>query len=234
MKKNITKKIITILKKQYHLPAYLLKLNKTIINLNKKQNRHWNFLYFNNFNLSKNITYKLRCLNKGIYSAKFNIKNIYLTFKDLIFQVYNKYENTSNIYYNKKKIFSKQSMQIKADLKEIYVRLYKNFIINNKKKPISKISILRFKTRSIIIYYNLIAYNLLFYFQYVNNFTLIKKIVTYYIRYSLLCTLAQKHKCSIFNILKKFSKKIIIKNKKNKEISFINLIQVSNMKQQEI
>jgi hypothetical protein len=125
-------------------------------------------------------------------------------------------------------------MQIKADLKEIYVRLYKNFIINNKKKPISKISILRFKTRSIIIYYNLIAYNLLFYFQYVNNFTLIKKIVTYYIRYSLLCTLAQKHKCSIFNILKKFSKKIIIKNKKNKEISFINLIQVSNMKQQEI
>lgn len=109
-------------------------------------------------------------------------------------------------------------------------RLINNSIMNNKKKPISKTSLLKFEAWKIINYYNSIAHGLLSYFRCVDNFNIIKKIVTYHIRYSLLRTLAHKHKCTSTKILAIYGKKIESTWKHNKRISFISSIEVSSMK----
>jgi hypothetical protein len=64
----------------------------------------------------------------------------------------------------------------------------------------------------------------------VDNLNTIKKIITYHLRYSLLHTLACKHKCSIKYIFEKYSKRIIVSGRYNFEVSFLNLAEISNIK----
>jgi hypothetical protein len=103
-------------------------------------------------------------------------------------------------------------------------------IINNKKKPISKTSLIKSEPWLIIMYFNSVAHGLLSYYRCVDNFNTIKKIVTYHVRYSLLCTLAHKHKSNCKEILSNYGKKITASGRKNKGISFIDSVEVSNMK----
>jgi Type II intron maturase len=144
---------------------------------------------------------------------------------------------TVNKSLKKAKISCKQekvslglSILIKADISEIYNRLIENSIVNSKKRPISKTSFLRFDAYSIIMYYNSVATGLLFYFCGVDNLNAVKKIVTHHIRHSLLRTLAHKHKCSSIKILSLYGAKIKAINKCGKEISFINSVEVLNMR----
>jgi len=73
---------------------------------------------------------------------------------------------------------------------------------------------------------------ILSYFRCADNINTIKKIITHHIRYSLLHTLARKHKCSLKKILTIYNKKIESLEKHNKKISFINSIEVSNLKKE--
>lgn len=180
----------------------------------------------------------------GTYKAKLNEENIRLVIEDLIFQVKNLPKDTDSIFIAGKNAASVRKswenqgvltwlpIQIKADTNEIYNRLVNNSIINNKKKPISKTSLLRFDDWLIITYYNLVAHELLSYFRCVDNFNTIKKIIVYHIRYSLLRTLAHKQKCSSKKILNSYGKAIKTTGRHNKEISFISSVEVSNMKKE--
>jgi Type II intron maturase len=71
---------------------------------------------------------------------------------------------------------------------------------------------------------------LLSYFRCVDNLNTIKKIVVYHLRYSLLHTLARKHKCSIKKVLEMYSKEIKAGGKQGKVVSFINLVAVTHLK----
>nr|WAK85010.1 hypothetical protein [Amicula sp. isolate GU52X-4 cfCalB7] len=131
---------------------------------------------------------------------------------------------------DKHRVYLGFSIQIKADTDEIYNCLIENSIINSKKKPISKTSLFQLEAWLIIRYYNSVAYGLLYYFRGVDNFNTVKKIITYYIRYSLLRTLAHKHKCSSKKILAIYGKKISAKGRNEKKISFISSVEISNIK----
>jgi hypothetical protein len=75
-----------------------------------------------------------------------NAENIDLIINDLISQTDNLHKNNnSTVILNKNtsSIFLDLPIQIKANTDEIYNYLANNFIINDKKKPISKNSILR-------------------------------------------------------------------------------------------
>ena len=71
---------------------------------------------------------------------------------------------------------------------------------------------------------------MLSYFRCVDNLNTVKKIVTYHIRYSLLHTLARKHKCSIKKVLEMYSKEIKDNGRRGEIVSFINSVVVTNLK----
>lgn len=107
-------------------------------------------------------------------------------------------------------------------------------IINNNKKPISKNSLLIAEPWLIITYYNSQASSLLSYFRCTYNLNTVKKIVTYHLRYSLLHTLAYKHKCSLRKVLDIYSKEIKADGRKGQVVSFINSVAVTNLKKKKI
>ena len=241
-KKEIISRIVKILKEQHDLPAYEREWSEMFKGSNKEQGKGWKPIWPNNFSLSKNAISKIRHPVNGTYNARFNAENIRLAIEDLIFQVKNLPEDTDSTFIINKNaesvrqtweehgVFLGLPIQIKADTSEIYNHLVNNSIINNKKRPISKTSLLRSEAWSIITYYNSVAHGLLSYFRCVDNFNTIKKIITYHIRYSLLRTLAHKHKCSTIKILDIYSKDIKAISRHNKEISFISSVEVSHMK----
>jgi Type II intron maturase len=201
--------------------------------------KEWTPMWRDDFSLSKNTISKLRYMSSGTYNAKSNAANIRLAIEDLIEQVKNLLEDRASIFANhkgfkdrleKKSVFFGSPLQIKADINEVYNCLVHNCIVNEKKKPLSKTSLLRFDAWSIIAYYNSIAYNLLFYFCGVDNLNTIKKIVASQIRDSLLQTLAHKHKCSYIKILSIYGKEIKATNKYSQDISFISLAEILSMK----
>lgn len=165
-----------------------------------------------------------------------NSENIRLVIEDLINQTKNITENDETTMIVSKNaesvretcykhgVFLGLPIQIKADTNEIYNRLIESSIINSKKKPISKTSLLQSEAWMIINYYNSVANGLLSYFRCVDNFNTIKNIVTYHIRYSLLRTLAHKHKCSTSKILTTYTKKISAIGRNGKETCFINSV----------
>lgn len=119
--------------------------------------------------------------------------------------------------------------QINADTSQIYKNLEENSIINNRKRPVARSSLLMSDPYLIISYYNSVAYGLLSYFRCSDNLNTIKKIVTYHLRYSLLHTLAKKHKSSISKILESYGKQISFKSPNGHDISFINSVEVTNI-----
>jgi hypothetical protein len=97
----------------------------------------------------------LRYMTNGVYNSRLNSENIYLAIRDLIFQMnyllkkryFGTVENNSfkkvNILGKQKKVSLGFPILIKADIGEIYSRLIENSIVNSKKRPISKSSLLR-------------------------------------------------------------------------------------------
>lgn len=132
--------------------------------------------------------------------------------------------------WNEEGVFTSLPPQINSDTSEIYKRLEEASIINNKKKPMCKNSLLAAEAWLIISYYNSVAHGLLSYFRCVDNLNTIKKIVTYHLRYSLLHTLAHKHKCSLKKVLEMYSKEIKAEGRQGKVVSFINSVVVTNLK----
>ena len=236
--KTITK-IKNIFIEQYKITAYSKEWFNILKNLNKDEKEKWKIIRPKNFSLSQDTVLKLQILINKTCNTKKNLKNIYLTTKNLTNKIKILLKNkklpiirSKNIKkaWKKQNVFHKLPIQIKTDTDKIYNNLITNFIINNKKTPSSKISLIKSEAWAIIMYYNSLAQGFLSYFCYIDNFKTIKKIITYHIRYSLLRTLAHKHKCTSKKILATYSRKIITKYKNTKKISFINSVEISNRK----
>ena len=235
-------RIVSILNNDHNLPAYPRDWSDIFKGSNKERGKGWKPIWPKNFSLSNTTVSKFRLPTNQNYNSRINSENIRLAIEDLIIQIKNMPEdyqltmitckNAQSVRqtWDEQGVFLGLPIQIKADTNEIYNCLMNNSIINNKKKPISKTSFLKSEAWAIINYYNSVAHGLLSYFRCVDNFNTIKKIVTYHIRYSLLRTLAHKHKCTSKKILTTYGKEITAIGRSNKEVSFINSVEVSNMK----
>ena len=241
-KSETIRRIVEILKTQHNLPAKEVEWYRLFRGANKARGSKWKPIWITNFNLSKNTVSKLMLPKNNIYHAKYNVENIRLVIEDLLLQAeqsparayVDNIQNNNAISvrqtWDEEGVFTSLPPQINADTSKIYKRLEKASIINSKKKPICKNSLLAVEPWLIISYYNNIAHGLLSYFRCTDNLNTVKKIVTYHLRYSLLHTLARKHKCSIKKILEMYSKEIKADGRQNKIISFINSITVTNLK----
>lgn len=97
-------------------------------------------------------------MTNDVYNSRLNSENIYLALKDLIWQANSLFKNRSfNVAatknFKKVKSSGRQGnvslglpILINADIDEIYSRLIENSIVNSKKRPISKTSLLRLDT----------------------------------------------------------------------------------------
>jgi Type II intron maturase len=236
------RRIVEILKVQHNLPAQEVEWFQLFRGANRARGFVWKPVWIDDFSLSKNAISKLKLPVNNKYHAKYNVENIRLGIEDLLLQAdqssskahveHFPNNNTRNIrqIWNEEGVFTSLPPQINANTFEIYKRLEEASIINNKKKPMSKNSLLAAEAWSIISYYNSLAHGLLSYFCCVDNLNTVKKIVTYHLRYSLLNTLAHKHKCSIKKILEMYSKEIKAEGRQGKVVSFIHSVAVTNIK----
>ena len=241
-KSETIRRIVEILKTQHNLPAREVEWFQLFRGTNKARGSLWRPVWINNFSLSENTISKLKLPKNNIYHAKYNVENIRLAIEDLLFQadqptskayvdhIPNKNAISVRQTWDEEGVFSSLPPQINANTSEIYMRLEETSVINSKKKPISKNSLLAAESWLIISYYNNTAHGLLSYFRCVDNLNTVKKIVTYHLRYSLLHTLAYKHKCSIKKILEMYSKEIKADGRQGKTVSFINSVIVTNLK----
>jgi retron-type reverse transcriptase len=241
-KSEIIRRIVEILKTQHNLPAKEVEWYQLFKGGNKVRKSKWRPVWINNFNLSEDTVSKLKFPENNIYHAKYNLENIRLAIEDLLAQLeqssfkahvvdYNENNNAISVRqtWDEEGVFTSLPPQINADTSEIYKCLEEASIISNKKTPMCKNSLLTAEPWFIISYYNNIAHSLLSYFRCADNLNTVKKIVTYHLRYSLLHTLARKHKCSVKKILEMYSKEIKVDGKQNKVISFINSVTVTNL-----
>ena len=236
------RRVVEILKVQHNLPAREVQWFQLFRGANKARGSAWKPVWIDNFSLSKNAASKLKLPVNNIYHAKYNVENIRLVIEDLLLQAE---QSPSRAYvdhipnnnaisvrqtWEEEGVFTSLPPQINSDTSEIYKRLEEASIINSKKKPMCKNSLLAAEAWLIISYYNTLAHGLLSYFRCVDNLNTIKKIVTYHLRYSLLHTLACKHKCSIKKVLEMYSKEIKADGRQGKVVSFINSVVVTNLK----
>lgn len=241
-KSETIRRMVEILKTQHNLPAKKVEWFQLYRGANKTRGSRWKPVWIDNFRLSKATVYKLKLPKNNIYHAKYNIENIRLAIDDLLLQAkqspsraYANHISNNNAInvrqtWDEEGGFSSLPPQINANTPEIYKRLEEASIINNKKKPIPKNSLLTAEPWLIISYYNSQAHSLLSYFRCADNLNTVKKIVTYHLRYSLLHTLAHKHKSSLKKILDIYSKEIKTDGRKGKIVSFINSVAVDNLK----
>jgi hypothetical protein len=98
-------------------------------------------------------------------------------------------------------------------------------LISTKSKPIAKSKIFNTDDSYIIKYYKKIANSLLLFYRCCDNFNVIKGLVNYHLRFSLLYTLMCKHKLkSLHRTYNKYSKNIKIET-----TSYIDSIEITNL-----
>jgi hypothetical protein len=91
-------------------------------------------------------------------------------------------------------------------------------MISNKGKPKANGTMFKYNELSVIEHYKQKALGFLNYYKPAVNFHEVKKLVNYHMRWSLLHTLAGKHKKKIYEIIKQYGKtpKVIMENKEGK------------------
>jgi len=120
--------------------------------------------------------------------------------------------------------------QIKVNKLELIQKFMDKGMISSKKKPQSYNKILCSPDDMIIRYYNDLAYGLLSAYRCADNLHVVKNFILYYLRYSLLKTLADKHKLrSISKTIEKYSLDISTKDIKGNSVEFISDIYVANL-----
>jgi Type II intron maturase len=102
-------------------------------------------------------------------------------------------------------------------------------------KPMPNGALFKYHDLSIILHYKNKAIEILEYYKPAKNFYWVKKQINYHMRYSLLFTLAKKHRTSIFKIIQVIGKNTVLYinkgNHKLKEVgSFITPFFINNQK----
>lgn len=123
----------------------------------------------------------------------------------------------------KERVFKGIRPMIVIDRNLIYEKLKSAKIINSRNNPGCKYDLMCYSDYNIIRYFNNIAIGLLSYFRCADDFFKIKNLVDWFIRYSAISTIKQKHKLpskkAVFDI---FGVNPTFINKKDKIISLIS------------
>lgn len=237
LKYEIIERIVILLKTNHNIPAYTISWYVLFKGTSIEQ-AVFKPIWPEDFELSKTTIFKLQKLRERKFTGRINKQAIYLAIKDWLNITKNlniqkmvsfKLYKSMFFFFNSVdggKIFP---IRVSANIDEIYRHLIKASILNENKKPIRKTSIVKFNSFLIIFYFKKVASDLLSYFRCTDNFYNLKNVINYFIRYSLLHTLAHKHKCSLRIILFTYGQEIKIEDTKNYSTSFFSLVIVSNL-----
>lgn len=111
-------------------------------------------------------------------------------------------------------------------------KLYVNQFVDKKFKPKSRNNLLIAEDYHIINYYNSIAHGFLSYYRCCDNFTSVKDLVQYQLKYSLISTLKNKHKMgSRKQVILKYGTDIKVEVS-DKQINFIDAISTRKLKKE--
>lgn len=83
---------------------------------------------------------------------------------------------------------------ILVDHKKLFERLVVSGMINKKKNPCGKINLVSSSDYNIVLYYRRVISGLLSYYRCADNFYKVKNMVNWFLRYSAISTIKQKHK----------------------------------------
>jgi len=163
--------------------------------------------------LIKNKSINSLCLSK-IKSGKFSDINKNITIKKLKGMNDNQLVKLNKINEEKYKII------LNANVKIIKILLYNSGILNKKFKPIALRKFLNLDSYYIIHFYREISLIIWCTFCLCDNSLEVLNLIFYHIKWSLLHTLAAKHKSTIRNVLREHYPDLRI-NKESKEIQFV-------------
>lgn len=222
LKYEIIERIVILLQTNHAIPAYSVSWPVLFKDTNKKQ-VVFKPIWPEDFELSEATIFKLQKFNGKRFTGQINKQAICLAIMDLFSTTKNLniptmvFKPSKNVRFFSDVVSGRKRfpIQINADVNKIYKYLIKASIINKKRKPISKASIIKFKPFLIIFYFKKVVNDLLFYFRCADNFYIVKIIVNYFIRYSFLHTLAHKHKCSLRVVFLIYGQEIKTESLKN-------------------
>jgi len=214
---------------------FLLGLKYYNENINKIEKRITTFL---------NSNLKLLVLKKQFINIRLN-KISFLSF-EIFFKPCRTYTKRLKTKYKKKQFekiafsnrknwkFRKNYIIIKTSLKNFKTFLIKNKLMSKTNKPKAIKWLLSYSNKLIVKWFYTLAIKILNFYCCCDNFYKIKTYVDYIIRYSALYTLALKNKTTFSNILNRWSRDILIKDKKNINLlaKFINKTDIKNQKKQ--
>jgi hypothetical protein len=124
---------------------------------------------------------------------------------------------------------------IVIDHDTIYNKLKFANIINSKNNPACKLNIITVSDYNIITYFNSVARSLLSYFRCADDFSRIKSIVNWFIRYSAVATIKHKHKlASRKTVFDKYGINLTFTNPKGNTVSLVSQREVMALKKEYI
>lgn len=121
-------------------------------------------------------------------------------------------------------------LQILAPLKEIRKRLKLRGLITENNKPCCVVRLIQLNDEDIVLWFNSVARDLLNYYRCCANFYKVRDYVDYFLRWSLIHTMAGKHKTSATKLIRALSIDMVIKNDEGEKIiSFLSSNEIRRM-----
>jgi hypothetical protein len=122
------------------------------------------------------------------------------------------------------------SLQILAPLKEIRKKLKSRGLITENNKPRCVVRSIQLNDEDIVLWFNSVAHDLLSYYRCCANFYKVRDYVDYFLRWSLIHTMAGKHKASATELIGAFSRDMVIRDDGGKKtISFLSSNEIRRM-----
>ena len=122
------------------------------------------------------------------------------------------------------------SLQIFAPLRKIRKKLKSRGLITENNKSRCVVRLIQLNDKDIVLWFNSVARDLLSYYRCCANFYKVRDYVDYFLRWSLIHTMARKHKASAAELIAALSRDIVIKDDEGKKtISFLTSNEIRRM-----
>lgn len=123
------------------------------------------------------------------------------------------------------------SLQIFAPLKEIRKKLKSRGLITENNKPRCVVRLIQLNDEDIVLWFNSVARDQLSYYRCCANFYKVRDYVDYFLRWSLIHTMAGKHKASATELIGALSRDMVIRDDEGrKTISFLSSNEIRRMR----
>jgi len=117
-----------------------------------------------------------------------------------------------------------------APLRKIRKKLKLRGLITENNKPRCVVRLIQLNDKDIVLWFNSVARDLLSYYRCCANFYKVRDYVDYFLRWSLIHTMARKHKASATELIGALSRDMVIKADEGKKtISFLSSNEIRRM-----